>query len=98
MSGGLVVGWLDTNVFGETGDAAKAYCWTAPVLDTHGNGKRDTQSGQVADFQKRRKNAGPLYRSVVTDGDRPVALIGSAWAPGLGSLRVDGSLLCGQAG
>jgi len=29
-------------MFGEAGDAAKVHCWTAPVLDTHGNGKRDT--------------------------------------------------------
>jgi len=41
MSGGLV-GGLDPDVLGETGDAAKAQGWTAPVLDTHGNGKRDT--------------------------------------------------------
>src|SRR6267142_4202335 len=39
--GGPVVGWLDTKVFDETGDAAKAQGWTALVLDTNGNGKRD---------------------------------------------------------
>jgi hypothetical protein len=39
--GGPVVGWLDTKVFDETGDAAKAQGWTALILDTNGNGKRD---------------------------------------------------------
>jgi hypothetical protein len=39
--GGPVVGWLDTKVFDETGDAAKAQGWTALVLDTDGKGKRD---------------------------------------------------------
>src|SRR5262249_34999841 len=39
--GGQVVGWLNTKVFEETGDAAKAQGWTALVVDTNGNGKRD---------------------------------------------------------
>lgn len=39
--GGPVVGWLNTKVFDETGDAAKAQGWTAIVLDTNGNGRRD---------------------------------------------------------
>ena len=39
--GGPVVGWLNTKMFDETGDAAKAQGWTALVLDTNGNGKRD---------------------------------------------------------
>ena len=39
--GGPVVGWLNTKMFDETGDAAKAQGWTALVLDTNGNGRRD---------------------------------------------------------
>ena len=39
--GGPVVGWLNTKMFDETGDAAKSQGWTALVLDTNGNGKRD---------------------------------------------------------
>jgi hypothetical protein len=39
--GGPVLGWLNTKVFDATGDAAKAQGWTAFVLDTNGNGKRD---------------------------------------------------------
>jgi len=39
--GGPVVGWLNTKMFDETGDAAKSQGWTAIVLDTNGNGRRD---------------------------------------------------------
>lgn len=39
--GGEVVGWLDARRFDETGDAAGAQGWTALVLDTNGNGRRD---------------------------------------------------------
>jgi hypothetical protein len=39
--GGQVVGWLNTKMFEETGDEAKSQGWTALVIDTNGNGKRD---------------------------------------------------------
>ncbi len=39
--GGDVVGWLNTKMFAETGDAAKSQGWTAAILDTNGNGRRD---------------------------------------------------------
>ncbi len=39
--GGPVVGWLNTKMFLETGDSAKSQGWTALILDTNGNGKRD---------------------------------------------------------
>ena len=39
--GGPVLGWVNTKMFDETGDAAKSQGWTAFVLDTNGNGKRD---------------------------------------------------------
>ena len=38
---GPVVGWLNTKMFDETGDAAKSQGWSPYVLDTNGNGKRD---------------------------------------------------------
>jgi len=45
-SGGrTVVGWLDTKMFNETGDAEKSQGWTAMILDTNGNGKRDDYVG-----------------------------------------------------
>jgi hypothetical protein len=36
-----VIGWLNRKMFEETGDEAKSQGWTAIVLDTNGNGKRD---------------------------------------------------------
>jgi hypothetical protein len=39
--GGPVVGWRDTKVFDEAGDAEKAQGWNALVVDTSGNGQRD---------------------------------------------------------
>lgn len=38
---GTVAGWINTRVFDETGDAAKAQGWSPFVLDTNGNGRRD---------------------------------------------------------
>jgi len=59
--GGPVVGWVNTRVWDETGDAAKAQGWTALVLDTNGNGRRDdyVEPDQPLDPAKdRRINAG----------------------------------------
>lgn len=39
--GGDVVGWLNTRLFLETGDAAAAQTWAPVVLDTNGNGRLD---------------------------------------------------------
>jgi hypothetical protein len=49
--GGPVVGWLNSKLFLETGDAGASQGWTALVLDTNGNGKRDeyVEPGQPAD-------------------------------------------------
>lgn len=46
-----VVGWLDTNKFLETGDAAASQGWAPTVLDTNGNGKLDawTEPGEDPD-------------------------------------------------
>ena len=38
---GQVAGWVNTKMFDETGDAAKAQGWSPFILDTNGNGKRD---------------------------------------------------------
>jgi len=40
--GGGVVGWLNTRMWDQTHDARKSQGWTALVLDTNGNGKRDS--------------------------------------------------------
>jgi len=39
--GGEVIGWLDTKKYKETGDEEASQGWTALILDTNGNGKRD---------------------------------------------------------
>jgi hypothetical protein len=45
--GGGVVGWLNTKMFDQTGDEEKSQGWTALVLDTNGNGKRDAGDKQL---------------------------------------------------
>ena len=49
-----VVGWLNTKMFLETGDAAKSQGWSPFVLDINGNGKRDeyTEPNQPMDANK----------------------------------------------
>jgi hypothetical protein len=50
--GGDVVGWLNVAEYLKTGDAAAAQGWTATVLDTNGNGQRDsdyTEPGEAID-------------------------------------------------
>jgi hypothetical protein len=46
--GGGVVGWLNTRMWDQTHDEQRSQGWTALVLDTNGNGKRDAylDSGQ----------------------------------------------------
>ncbi len=46
-----VVGWLDTNKFLETKDAAASQGWAPVILDTNGNGKQDawTEPGEEPD-------------------------------------------------
>jgi hypothetical protein len=39
--GGGVIGWLNTKVWDQTHDEQKSQGWSALVLDTNGNGKRD---------------------------------------------------------
>jgi len=38
---GQVAGWVNTRIFEQTGDAAKAQGWSPFILDTNGNGRRD---------------------------------------------------------
>ena len=49
--GGDVVGWLDTNTFLETGDAAASQGWAPLILDINGNGRQDawTEPGEAMD-------------------------------------------------
>jgi hypothetical protein len=61
--GGPVVGWLNTKMFDETHDEVKSQGWTALVLDTNGNGKRDeyVEPNQPLDPAKDKRYGGGLY-------------------------------------
>ncbi len=78
--GGPVVGWLNSKMFTETGDAAKSQGWTALVLDTNGNGKRDayTEPDAPADPTKDRRINASFYAVM------PNPVDGSIWGAVLG--------------
>jgi hypothetical protein len=73
--GGPVVGWVNTKMFDETGDAARSQGWTAFVLDTNGNGKRDdyVEPDQPVDPTKDKRIAGGFYAVM------PSPVDGSIW-------------------
>ncbi len=73
--GGPVVGWLNTKMFDETGDAARSQGWTALVLDTNGNGKRDdyVEPDQPLDPAKDKRISGGFYAVM------PSPVDGSVW-------------------
>jgi hypothetical protein len=78
--GGPVVGWLNTKMFDETGNEERAQGWTALILDTNGNGKRDayTEPNQPPDPAKDRRIASGFY------GVMPSPADGSIWGSSLG--------------
>jgi hypothetical protein len=78
--GGPVVGWLNSKMFSETGDAAKSQGWTALVLDTNGNGKRDayTEPDAPPDPTKDRRINASFYAVM------PNPVDGSVWGAVLG--------------
>jgi hypothetical protein len=61
--GGQVVGWLNTKMFDETHDEVKSQGWTALVLDTNGNGKRDAyvEPNQPVDPTKDKRYGSAFY-------------------------------------
>jgi hypothetical protein len=77
--GGQVVGWLNRKMFDETGDEAKSQGWTALILDTNGNGRRDeyVEPNQPVDPTKD-KRLGAAFYSVAPAPD------GSIWGSVLG--------------
>jgi hypothetical protein len=77
--GGQVVGWLNTKMFEETGDEEKSQGWTALIIDTNGNGKRDdyVEPDQPLDPTKDRRFGGAFY-AVAPAPD------GSVWGSQLG--------------
>ena len=75
---GPVAGWVNTKIWDETHDAAKAQGWSPFILDTNGNGKRD-------DYVEPNQPANPARdRRIVPGGDGPYAVMphpsdGSVW-------------------
>jgi len=75
-SGGRqVVGWLNTRVFDETGDAEAAQGWSPLILDTNGNGHRDAwvEPGEPLDPSKDTRVPAAFYAVM------PSPLDGSVW-------------------
>jgi hypothetical protein len=80
--GGPVVGWLNTKMFDATGDAAKSQGWTAVVLDTNGNGRRDAHvepDAPIDPAKDKRVNAG--FYAVM-----PSPVDGSVWGSFRGNI------------
>ena len=77
--GGPAVGWLNTKLFDETGDEEMSQGWTALILDTNGNGRRDAYvepDEPVDPARDKRTGAGFYAVSPATDG--------SVWGSSLG--------------
>jgi hypothetical protein len=58
------VGWINTKMYLETGDEQKSQGWTAFILDTNGNGKRDedyVEANQPVDPSKDKRIVAGLY-------------------------------------
>src|SRR6202030_3987007 len=75
--GGGAVGWLNTKLFDETHDEKKSQGWTALVLDTNGNGKRD-------DYVEPDQPLDPSKDKRIVPGSGPYAVMpspvdGSIW-------------------
>jgi hypothetical protein len=78
--GGGAVGWLNTKMFDATHDEEKSQGWTALVLDTNGNGKRDAyvEPDQPVDPTKDKRINAAFYGVTVSPVD------GSVWGTVLG--------------
>jgi hypothetical protein len=71
-----VIGWLNRRTFEETGDEAKSQGWSALILDTNGNGKRDedyVEPNQPVDPAKDKRVTAALYGIGINPFD------GSVW-------------------
>jgi hypothetical protein len=74
---GPVAGWVNTKVYDETGDAAKAQGWSPFILDTNANGKRD-------EFVEPNEPIDPTKDKRIVPGSGPYAVMpspvdGSIW-------------------
>ena len=75
-----VIGWLNRKMFEETGDEVKSQGWTALILDTNGNGKRDdyVEPNQPVDPTKDKRVVAAFYGVAVNPAD------GTVWGSVLG--------------
>src|SRR2546426_6266079 len=73
--GSGVIGWLSRKMFEETGDEVKSQGWTALILDTNGNGKRDdyVEPDQPVDPTKDKRIVAGFYAVM------PSPVDGSIW-------------------
>jgi hypothetical protein len=80
IGGPGVIGWLNTKMFGETGDEAKSQGWTPFILDTNGNGKRDAyvEPDEPVDPSKDKRVLINTYAVAVSPAD------GSVWGTVVG--------------
>ena len=75
-----VVGWINTKLYWQTGDAAKAQGWTPLIVDTNGNGKRDegyNEPGKPADYTKDTRIPYAMYAIAYSPAD------GAIWGSNL---------------
>ena len=75
-----VIGWLNRRMFDETGDEVRSQGWTALILDTNGNGKRDdyVEPNEPVDPTKDKRIAAAFYGVAVNPND------GTVWGSVLG--------------
>jgi len=74
-AGSGILGWLNTKMFDDTADEQKSQGWTAFILDTNGNGKRDeyVEPDQPVDPTKDKRIVAGYYGIGVNPND------GSIW-------------------
>ena len=82
--GGQVVGFFNTKLFDETGDATKSQGWTAFILDTNGNGRRDAyvEPDDPIDPSKDRRIRGGSYGIISNPVDGSIWTADAIGVPG----------------
>ena len=87
--GNPVVGWIDTEMYDETGDEQKSQGWTPLILDTNGNGKRDAwvEPDAPIDPTKDKRLGVGFYSTIQNPVDG--AVWGSVWSFPGSLVRID---------
>ena len=85
--GGQVVGWLNTKMFLETGDAQASQGWAPLILDTNGNGRQDqwVEPDEAVDPKLDKRVPAGFYAVM------PNPVDGSVW--GSNAFRYPGSIV-----